>query len=127
MKRAGSGSRDLPGRLLAAALVLALTLAGVGRGIAFPDAEITGAIPGPRVPICHTTRPVDAGHPADPTHRPDCCEACALLAAAILPDAPAIEMTSAAPRAAEAEGLAAQVTVLRRLRTPRQPQGPPAA
>ena len=114
-------------QIVAAVLILALTLAGVGRALA--TASETSAIGGgSTIPICHSG-PGEAsrtGDPAEPSHH-DCCDQCALCALAL----PAAPVTLAQP--VSVEHVAVHARALRwaptvaRVRTPRQAQGPPAA
>ncbi len=112
---------------LTALLVLVLTLAGVGRGLA---AASDRTAPGLGVaslafPICHAGAG-DGSAPADPS-RHDCCDACALLSPVTLADAPALSgPASVIHPIAHAQAMAWVPTVAR-LRTPRQAQGPPTA
>ena len=117
-------------RALAAILISALTLSGVGRAVATVPHPVDAhyAIAGVRVPICHS----DAGtstSPADPTHptQHDCCDDCALLAPAVLPAAPSLTGPATVEHYAEHVHAVAWVPAIARLRTPRESQGPPAA
>lgn len=114
-------------RAVGAILIVALTLTGLGRAVAttFDPAEARDAIPGVHVPICHS----GGGVPSDPERPPqhDCCDACALLAPAVLPAAPALAGPAPVARLAAPAAAAAWVPVLARPWSPRQSRGPPAA
>lgn len=113
-------------RAVAALLMAVLTLAGVGRGLAAGSALPSPAVAGILAPICHS----DAGSPAAPAdpgkpRNGDCCDQCALGAAAILSGAP--EPSSALGHAIRRAAPRASAARLARTRSPRQSQGPPAA
>ena len=122
-------------RSLVAALIIALTLSGLGRAFA-SSAQSAGvhdailgvhdAIPGVHVPICHSG-PGEA--PADPSQplSHDCCDDCALLALAVLPAPPAIATLAPAEHFAEHARAIAWAPVIARPRDPRLSRGPPAA
>ncbi len=114
-------------RAVAAILIVALTLAGVGRAVAttVDRGDARDAIPGVHVPICHS----GGGVPSDPEGPPqhDCCDACVLLAPAVLPAAPALAGPAPVARPAPPPASAAWVPVLVRPRSPRQSRAPPAA
>ncbi|RYB04080.1 hypothetical protein D3272_13700 [Lichenibacterium ramalinae] len=111
-------------RSLVAALIVALTLAGLGRATASagPGKAPRDAIPGLHVPICHA-----GAAPADPARpsRHDCCGDCALLAAALVP--PALSRPAPAVRAAPRLRAVAPMPAMARPRGPRLSRGPPAA
>ena len=113
-------------RSLVAALIVALTLAGLGRATASagPGKAPRDAIPGLHVPICHA-----GAAPADPARpsRHDCCGDCALLAAALVPPPPALSRPAPAVRAAPRLRAVAPVPAMARPRGPRLSRGPPAA
>ena len=115
-------------RAVMAILIVALTLTGFGRAVAtsLDPAGASAAIPGVQVPICHAG---GGGVPSDPERptRHDCCDACALLAPAVLPAAPALDGPAPMARLAAPAAAAAWVSVLARPRSPRQSRGPPAA
>ncbi len=117
-------------RGLVAILIITLTLAGLGRAMASPPQvapEVGGlhdVIPGLHVPICH------AGDvPADPSQPPshDCCDACALLAAAVVPAPPVLSLPAPVEHYAGHAQAIAWAPVIARLRDPRLSRGPPAA
>ncbi len=115
-------------RALAMALILVLTLSGVGRAAAFAarPAEAGPIIGGVAVPICHTGSPRDPAGPGDPAAHA-CCDACALLAPAVLPVAPAAIRHAPSGDPVERVQAAAGNPILARPRSPRQSRGPPAA
>ncbi|WP_237477813.1 hypothetical protein [Lichenibacterium dinghuense] len=112
-------------RGLAAVLMLALTLGGLGRAVATaaPSAAARAVIAGVAAPICHS----GAGEaPArDASH--DCCDDGALLAAAVLPAPPRLVRPAPAARSAARAAAAFRAPVVARLRDHRLPRGPPAA
>ncbi len=115
-------------RSLVAALIIALTLSGLGRAVA-SSAQPVGvhdAIPGVHVPICHSG-PGEA--PADPSQplSHDCCDDCALLAPAVLPAPPAMAAPAPVEHFAEHARAIDWAPVLARPRDPRLSRGPPAA
>ena len=114
-------------RILAGILMLVITLAGVGRGLAAASdlGHTSFDIPGVASPICHS----GDGHgslPPDQT-RHDCCDACAISALATLADGPILTGPASALRYVEHTEAMAWMPVVARLRTPRQAQGPPPA
>ncbi len=115
-------------RILVAVLLIALTLTGLGRGLASSPANgpSQDVIPGVHVPICHS----GAGEsPADPS-RPashDCCDDCALLSVAVLPTPSRLAAPAPVAFFAEHARAVAWRPVLARLRDPRLSRGPPAA
>lgn len=112
-------------RSLAAVLIIALTLAGLGRAAAAVGMN-TSVFAAGGVPICHSGADADRGDPARPA-RHDCCDDCALLAAAVLPAPPSLaEPARAARRAAPAQA-APRASVAARSRDQHLPRGPPAA
>lgn len=115
-------------RTFVAALIVALTLAGLGRALA-TTAQLGDAhdvIPGVHVPICHSG---EDGTPADPAQPAghDCCDACALLAPALLPSAPVLAGPAPVAHYADHAHAVAWSPVLARPRSPRLSRGPPAA
>lgn len=113
-------------RGLVAALVLALTLSGLGRASAWPEQGdgSSGVVAGVRFPICH------AGEaPADPAlpSSHDCCDACALLAAALLPAPPRLGHPAPASRFARPVAAVVRAPTIARPRDPRLSRGPPSA
>ena len=113
-------------RGLVAALIIALSLAGLGRALAAaaPFGDLGAAIPGVRVPICHAGAP--STDPARPASH-DCCDDCALLAPAVLPAPPVLAGPApVAFFAAHIHALAWAPRIARR-REPRLSRGPPAA
>ena len=112
-------------RALAAVLIVALMLAGIGRSIAstlLPEGALP-AIAGVVMPICHSGTGRD---PAD-SGRHDCCDDCALLAPVVLPVAPSLSGPAPAAHHAVHARAMAWMPVLLRPRSPRQSQGPPVA
>lgn len=111
-------------RALAAVLVIALTLAGVGRAVAAvaPPAD---AVPGIHGPICHSG-PGPATDPAEPAPQ-DCCDGCALLAPAVLPAPPSVSRPAPAALAVSLLAAATTVPAAARPRGPHRSRGPPAA
>ena len=113
---------------LVVVLTFVLTLTGVGRGFAGTPslADVRYAIPGVHVQICHSgASDQHAPDPALPVEH-DCCEACALLAPALMPEPPVLSApASAFYVAAHADALAWMPSTARP-RSPRQSQGPPA-
>lgn len=112
-------------RFVAAVLILAFTLAGVGRGFSAGSDGSARAfgITGAAVHICHAG---DGSVPADPT-RHGCCDACALCLAAVVPTAPSETGSASAERVVGQARIFAWAPVVARSRTPRLSQGPPAA
>ena len=115
-------------RSLVAALVIALSIAGLGRALAAADHGGIGvpAIAGIAVPICHAGTGKASTDPARPASH-DCCDDGALLAAAVLP-APSV-LDGPAPVAAFADRAPALASAppFARPRDPRLSRGPPAA
>lgn len=115
-------------RTVVAALIVALTLAGLGR--AFATTARAGSahdvIPGIHIPLCHSG--VD-GAPADPAQPGghDCCGGCALLAPAMLPSPPALAKPAPVARYADHARAIPWSPVVARPRDPRLSRGPPAA
>lgn len=116
-------------RTLAAVLIIALTLAGLGRAVATPSytADTLDVVAGLHVPICHTGTDAPSS-PASPPHpaQHDCCDACALLAAMVLPAGPVLSGPAPAGRFTGHARAAAWVVAIGRPRSPRQSRGPPA-
>ena len=114
-------------QVLAAVLILVLTLAGAGRGFAAAPDPVGSVLAGFHAPICHSGG--DAQGPDDPAvpagH--DCCDACALLAPAILPAPAALSRPAPVAHDASHDGAPSWVPAAARPRSPRQSQGPPAA
>ena len=117
-------------RTLAALLIITLTLAGLGRAVATTSytADRLDVVAGLHVPICHTGADTPSS-PASPAHpaQHDCCDACALLAATILPAGPVLSGPAPAGRFTEHVRAVARVMVIGRPRSPRQSRGPPTA
>lgn len=110
---------------LAAVLIVALMLAGIGRSVAstlLPEGAFP-AMAGTAMPICHSGAGQDPAAPA----RHDCCDDCALLAPVVLPAAPSLSGPAPAAHHAVHARAMAWMPVLLRPRSPRQSQGPPAA
>ena len=115
-------------RTLVAALILALTLAGVGRALAAttqPGAA-HDVIPGVHVPICHSGADGAPSGPARPDGH-DCCDDCALLAPALLPSPPVLAGPAPVELFADYAGAIPWSPVLARPRDPRLSRGPPTA
>lgn len=114
-------------RILVAALLVALTLAGLGRAFAtaIPLMDPQDPLPGVHVPICRSGSGEAPADPARPVPH-DCCDDCALLAPVVLPS-PAV-VTGPAPVARHADHgrPAARAPRFARLRHPRLSRGPPA-
>ncbi len=113
-------------RSLVAVLIIALSLAGLGRALAAaaPVGDLGAAIPGVPAPICHAGAP--SSDPSQPASH-DCCDACALLAAALLPTPPVLAgRAPVAIFAPQVPALAWAPRIARR-REPRLTRGPPAA
>jgi len=111
---------------LVAALILALTLSGLGRAQASASqAEGTpGVVAGVRFPICHAGEaPAD---PAVPSSH-DCCGACALMAAVLLPAPPRLGHPAPTSRFARHAPAAVRALAIARPRDPRLSRGPPSA
>ena len=119
-----------PRRTLAAVLIIALTLAGLGRAVATTSdpADVLDIVAGLPVPICHAGAgtPSAPGSPAHPAQH-DCCDACALLAAIVLPAGPVLSRPAPAGHVAAHIRAVAAVAAIARPRSPRQSRGPPAA
>lgn len=118
--------RSVLRRTIAALVMLALSLAGVGRGLA--ATTDTGpafvVIDGFVLSLCHTDD--GSGDPQDTTHH-DCCDQCTLHAPVILPTAAEL---AAIERIAHIVDLGSTVLWspdIARPRTPRVSQGPPFA
>ena len=113
-------------RGLVAALILALTLSGLARALASASqAEgAPGVVAGVRFPICHAGEaPAD---PAVPSSH-DCCGACALMAAALLPAPPRLGHPAPASRFARQAPAVVRAPAIARPRDPRLSRGPPSA
>ena len=113
-------------RSLVAVLIIALTLAGLGRAVASMPrpAGLQDVIPGVHAPICHSGE-APAG-PARPA-APDCCDDCAMPAAAALPAPPVLSRPAPVAYFAEHAHALAWAPALARPRDPRLSRGPPAA
>lgn len=111
--------------MLAAALVLILASAGIGRGFAAASGTTaTGfGVPGVAATICHASKD-GSPTPADPTNH-ECCGVCALLAPVTLADAPSVAGPASVTRYVEHVQAMPWVPMVARARTPRQSQGPP--
>ncbi len=110
---------------LAAILVLALALSGVGRALA---SGMPGSASGLAMPICHVGSG-GAVRPADPAAPPrhDCCDQCALCAPVLPPVPPAFAGPVPAEHVAVHARTIRWAPAVGRVRTPRLSQGPPAA
>ena len=112
-------------RSLVAILIIALTLAGLGRAFA-SFADLRDAIPGVHVPICHSGPGRVPAGPAQPASHA-CCDDCALLAPAMLRAAPTLSKPAPVAHFAEHAHALAWAPALSRPRDPRLSRGPPAA
>lgn len=112
-------------RTVAALMVLALSLAGMARGLASPadGAPPVIVIGGVVLSICHTDDGT-GGQPGAPAH--DCCDLCTLHAPVILPPASGLAQRVPLVRILAMAPAPARTPVPTRLRTPRLSQGPPA-
>ena len=113
-------------RSVVAVLIIALTLAGLGRAMASAPhlGVIHDVIPGVHVPICHSGEgPVD---PSQPTSH-DCCDECALSAPVVMPAPPIVAEPAPIEHYAEHAQAIAWAPVIARLRDPRLSRGPPVA
>jgi hypothetical protein len=111
---------------LAAVLVLALSVAGVGRGWAatLGSVEAAPVIAGVVAHICHDA--ADGGG-SDNAGQHDCCDACALCAPVMLPGTPDLTAPARVIQfVAHADALH-WAPSFGRPRTPRLAQGPPIA
>ena len=111
---------------LVAVLLIALSLAGLGRAMASvtPVTDLHDVIPGVHVPICHSGEaPSDPSQPA--SH--DCCDECALLALATLPTPVMLSVPAPVSYFAEHARAVAWAPVIARPRDPRLSRGPPTA
>ena len=124
----GPGTSGLR-QFLVVILTFVLTLTGVGRGFAgTPSTDMRDTVAGLHVEICHSGA-ADAHGPVDPAIpvQHDCCDACALLAPAVLPEPPVVsEPASVHVHAVHARAVAWMPSPARAW-SPRQSQGPPAA
>ena len=115
-------------RTIVAALIVTLTLAGLGRAFATTaqPGEAHDVIPGVHTPICHSGAD---GAPADPAQPGghDCCGDCALLAAATLPSPPALAGPAPVEHYADHARAIPWSPFVARTRDPRLSRGPPAA
>ena len=105
--------------------MFALTLAGVGRGLAAASSSLDAipSIPSVAVHICHTGDGNTPG-PIDPA-RYDCCDLCALGAPVVFSGAPDLPVVSPASHDIGRSAVVAWTVRLSRARSPRQSQGPP--
>lgn len=111
-------------RGIVAILLIVLTLAGFGRAMASPVDGVRDAAAGLRFPICHAGEaPADPASPA--SH--DCCDACALMASALLPAPPRLGSVSPVRRVVRHADLVVRAPDLARPRDPRLSRGPPSA
>ncbi len=121
-------TRPGPRRALAALLIIALALSGVGRPVAatlgMPGTRL--AIAGLWVPICHAGGPDVPAGPGRPAGH-GCCDACALLAPVVLPVPPVVSAPAPVASPAARAWVAASAPAGPRWRGPRQSRGPPAA
>ena len=104
-------------RSFLAVLIVALTLAGLGRALATTAqlAPHSATIAGVHVSICHA-----GDGPADPAQPVShgCCDDCALLAPAVLPAPPVLPGPAPVARFAEHAQALHWAPLLARLRTP---------
>lgn len=111
-------------RGIVAALFIVLTLSGFGRAVASPADGLRDAVAGLRFPICHSGEaPADPALPA--SH--DCCDACALMASALLPAPPRLGSVAPVRRMVRHADLEDRAPDLARPRDPRLTRGPPSA
>lgn len=115
-------------RNLVAVLIIALTLAGLGRAIASTERSglVLDVIPGIHLPICHSGAGESPADPAQPVSH-DCCDDCALMALAVLPAPPVQSGPTPVEHFADHARAIAWAPVLARPRDPRLSRGPPAA
>ena len=110
---------------LAAVLIIALTLTGVGRAVASVPSQVEAVslVAGVAVPICHSGR----GAPTDPAApvQHDCCDACALMAVLAGPAPTLLSMPAQVEHHADHARAVAWVPAVARLRSPRQSRAPP--
>lgn len=114
--------------MLAAALVLILASAGIGRGFAAASEKTATSfgVAGVASPICHSGKDRSSPTPADQSNH-DCCGDCALLAPVTLADAPSVAGPASVTRYVEHVQAMPWVPMVARGRSPRQSQGPPTA
>lgn len=116
-------------RSLAAALIIALTLAGLGRALAATATWAAGPgsdAAGLGVPICHSGADAAPDGPTQPVPH-DCCDDGALLASAVLPAPPSVGGRVPVPRPVAYAGAAPWAPTVALPRAHRLPRGPPAA
>ena len=114
-------------RTIAALVMLALSLAGLGRGLAAStdNRPASIVIGGFVVSLCHTDD--GSGNPSDPQNSAhhDCCDLCTLHASTDVPVAPAFAPPARIAHFIDFDSTVASVFSTTRARTPRLSQGPP--
>ena len=116
-------------RTIAALVMLALSLAGMGRSLAAagdqgPPVIVIGGFV---LSLCHTdSGSPGQGDPQDSAHH-DCCDQCTLHAALILPTMADLGAPTRIAHVVDPDSTVSAVAVVARPRTPRLSQGPPAA
>lgn len=116
--------------LLVAVIGLVLLVTGLGQRPLIHQDTLAGieVVPGVATPICHDGSGAKLGGNGEGTaggHA--CCDACALLAPAILPASPGLAGPFAVAAFATHAGAVAWAPSLARLRGPKLSQGPPTA
>ncbi|MDQ0392701.1 hypothetical protein [Labrys monachus] len=113
-------------RTIAALVMLALSLAGLGRALAAAtdSGPATIIVGGFVISLCHTDD--GSGSPQD-TARHDCCDQCTLHAPVTLPGAAGLAAPLRIVHVVESEPAVMPVAAIARPRTPRVSQGPPFA
>jgi len=122
-------NRTLLRRAVVALVMLALSLAGIGRGLAAAGGSGPPliAIGGFVMSLCHTDD--GGGHAGDPLNGAphDCCDQCTLCAAADMPIVPPFAPPARIVHFIEFGARVTEAPAPARLRTPRLSQGPPNA
>ena len=115
-------------RSLVAALIIALTLAGLGRAFASTAqfTDVHDVIPGVHLPICHSGSGEAPADPSQPVSH-DCCDECALLAPATLPAPSVLAVPAPVEHFVEHARAISWAPIFARPRDPRLSRGPPAA
>lgn len=121
------GKRAYWQRAVVAVLTVVLVLAGTGRALLLADAHeiVPVTIDGVVLTICHTV--TDPAPPSSDTPQHNCCDACLLMAATVLPVPPAVPLPIAHDFVVDHVDAMPWVPAFARLKTPRLAQGPPAA
>ncbi len=115
-------------RTVVALVMLALSLAGIGRGLAAANESGPAfiVVDGFVISLCHTDN--GNGGPDDPQNAPhDCCDQCTLRAAIDVPVVPIFAPPALIVHFIEFDSSVVAPPTFARLRTPRLSQGPPAA